>query len=407
MSRRAWWPAAFLAAVLAVPNAYLLGLLIAAKTRRRARPAGAHGPLTSFVVVVPAHNEVATVSAAVQSLRDAAHPSDQVEVVVIADRCTDDTARVAQDAGATVWERRSDGATGKGSALAWGLERLWAEGATPDAIAFVDADCVVSKNFFRCLDETFRAGASAVQVRNVVSNPGASPASALAFAAFTAGGVTRPLGKTALGLSSGLFGTGMAFRRALLERHGWRSFSVGEDQEQHARLVLEGERVEFEPRAMVASRAETSLSGSREQQLRWETSRWDFVRRWTPRLVRRGVVRRDIVALHAGLEPLVPPQSILGCANLLCAGAAAWSRSRGVLAVATINLLAHASFVVGGLLLVRAPASVYRSLLRAPLFVVFKLSIHGKLALRRTPAAWVASVREEGASGSATNPSGD
>src|SRR5690606_226067 len=67
----------------------------------------------AFVVVVPAHNEERLITRCVRSLQRAAkrYPG-QVEVLVVADNCTDATAADARTAGATVLERVNPGLRG-------------------------------------------------------------------------------------------------------------------------------------------------------------------------------------------------------------------------------------------------------------------------------------------------------
>lgn len=83
-------------------------------------------------VVIPAHNEAATIGDVVTAV--AAAPSVSA-VIVVADKCTDDTAAVAQAAGASVVVSIESG--NKGSAMAAGLDLV----TTPDVL-FVDGDLV-------------------------------------------------------------------------------------------------------------------------------------------------------------------------------------------------------------------------------------------------------------------------
>src|SRR5205814_8518557 len=122
----------------------------------------------------------------------------------------------------------------------------------------------------RAMAARLAAGAAAGQADYVVANPGASWAAALRFAAFRLINTVRPAGRERLGLSAGLLGTGMAFRRDLLRRLPWDAFSVAEDQEYHARLVLAGERVAFAREASVSSAMPAGLRAARTQQERWE-----------------------------------------------------------------------------------------------------------------------------------------
>jgi hypothetical protein len=380
------------AASLAPFNLYLLLLLgAAARTSGGHRPDGERAGELRFVVVVPAHDEEAALPATLESLAALDYPAELVELVVIAHNCRDRTAQLAARAGATVWQRR--GERGKGAALEWGLARVVAERPGADAVVVVDADCTVAPNLLEALAARLRAGAAAVQVAYDVSNPRASSTAALRWASFALINRVRPLGKDALGLSAGLLGTGMAFRRELLDRRPWTARSLVEDQEYHLDLVAAGVRVAFAPETRVSSPMPRSLRASRSQQARWDAGRGALIRRWTPRLVAEGLRRRDPVRLHAGLEPLVPPQSLLLGANL--AGAAIGLLGGRGLArwAAAANLAGQACFVAGGMTLAHAPPAAWRALAFAPALATWKLVLLGRVWLGGAPSDWVRTSR--------------
>jgi hypothetical protein len=376
---------------LGLGTAYLLGLAVAARRPLQppARPAGE--PLGA-VVLVPAHHEAAGIAATVQSLRAQAYP--RFEVIVIADNCGDDTAAVARAAGATVWERSAPEARGKGQALAWAIERLWRERPDVEMVAIVDADCLASPNLLSAFDERLRGGAAAAQASYDVANPESSPAAALRCAGFALMHRVRPRGRAALGLSADLFGTGMAFRAATLREHPWRSFSVTEDAEYHLALVEAGERVAYVADARVESPMPTTDRAAREQQLRWESGNAALARRSVARLVRDGLRRRDPQRLHAGLEQLVPPQSVLLGANALALAGAALARRRGRLLAAGATAAGQAAYVLGGLRLAGAPPSVYRALVHAPALAARKIGLFARIGSGRGAGAWVRTDRE-------------
>jgi GT2 family glycosyltransferase len=381
---------------LTLSTLYLLGLLLAARSARRrtAPPAAAPGPKLRLAVLVPAHDEEAGIAATLAALTGAAYPQEARRIIVIADNCSDRTAEIAAAAGAEVWERSDPERRGKGFALIWALERLLALDDPFDAVVFVDADCTVSPNLLAAVDARLRAGARALQVDYVAGNPEDSSASALRFAAFAVGDTVRCLGKERLGLSCGLVGTGMAFTRDLLERNPWTATGLVEDGEFHMRLVLAGERVEFVPEASVSQAVPTSLKASSSQQARWEMGKLQLIRRWSGRLILAGLAKRDPLRLHAGLECLVPPQSLIAIGNLGSALAGLLLGSRRLLALSVFTTVAQGAFVLGGLRLVRAPAYVYRALLSAPALVASKIGLYGRLASGRGPTAWVRTERE-------------
>jgi hypothetical protein len=380
------------AAGLAAVNGYLLALLGGAARGYRPPAPPPRGRL-HFAVMIPARDEEGAIGTALASLETVDYPRDRVERIVVADNCSDATAETAARAGATVWIREDGEAGGKGAALEWALGRLLVERPGTDAVVLVDADCTVAPNLLAAVEARLRRGASAVQVTYEVANPEASYAAALRYASFALINFVRPLGKARLGLSSGLFGTGMAFTRDLLARRPWKARSLLEDQEYHLTLVAAGERVAFAPETKVRSAMPTSLRGSTTQQLRWDAGRAALIRTWAPRLLMTGLRRRDLVRVHGALEPLVPPQSLLLAGNALVL-LGALRAAPAVRRLALANVAGQAAFVAGGLALARAPAPVWAALARAPVLAVWKLALLARLWTGRGPSRWVRTERD-------------
>jgi 1,2-diacylglycerol 3-beta-glucosyltransferase len=384
-------PSALVAAsvVAAWPAAYLLVLLAAAAVARRESQPGRPGALPPrLAVIVPAHDEEAGIGATLDSLAAAG-----CTPVVVADNCTDGTAERARAAGATVWERRDEARLGKGHALAWAFERVLAELPEVQVVAVVDADCTVSENLLEALGERIASGARAAQTSYSVSNPFESPAAAVRFAGFALINYVRPLGKSRLGLSCGLLGTGMAFDVRLLRDQPWGAFDVTEDSEYHLRLVAAGERVAFVADAWVASPMPVSLAEAQVQRERWESGGFELARSRARALIATGVRERDLNRVSAGLELLVPPQSLLMAANAGLAVVGAATGSRVATRISAAALASQIAFVLGGLALVRAPAVVYRSIAMAPLLVVRNAGLYARLARGWRPGGWIRTPR--------------
>lgn len=374
--------------VLAAISAYLLALLGAAATTRTRRAAPAPAAAGArHAVLVPAHDEQELVGSTVASLRAVDFPADRFVVWVIADNCRDRTAAVAREAGARVLERNEPELRGKGHALAWALSRPEVHAA--DVVVVVDADCEVSPNFLSAIDHRVAEGARAVQVAYGVANPSAAPAAALRHAAFALVNFVRPLGRTRLGCSAGLLGTGFALTRGVLEREPWDAVTLAEDREYHARLVLAGERVVFAPEAAVRSEMPTTTGAAHGQNLRWEEGRRAVARRFAGPLVRTAWRRRDRAALEAAVDCLVPPQSLLAAINLVALALAVALRAPRAVRLGMCNVAAQALYVIGGLVVARAPRAVFLALLRAPRLAAWKLGLQLRVLARRGPREWV------------------
>jgi glycosyltransferase involved in cell wall biosynthesis len=104
-----------------------------------------------FSVVIPAHNEELLLPRALAAIDRAADQADgAVEVIVVANRCTDATADVARAAGALVVD---DDARNIAA-----VRNIGAAAARGDVLLTVDADSVMAPNTFREVDRILATG---------------------------------------------------------------------------------------------------------------------------------------------------------------------------------------------------------------------------------------------------------
>ncbi len=101
------------------------------------------GPIT-MTVLVPAHNEQASIGATLDSLLQQTQPPERI--IVVADNCTDDTASVARALGAEVFET-VDNIDKKAGALNQALAAHLDGLGDNDCIMIVDADTVLDPRF--------------------------------------------------------------------------------------------------------------------------------------------------------------------------------------------------------------------------------------------------------------------
>lgn len=97
-----------------------------------------------LVVLIPAHNEERHIAAALRSL--AAQTRRPDEIIVVADRCTDNTAAVAKALGANVIEIDGNGYR-KAGALNAALREVLSRLRDTDEVMMMDADTVLVTNF--------------------------------------------------------------------------------------------------------------------------------------------------------------------------------------------------------------------------------------------------------------------
>ncbi len=232
--------------------------------------------------IIPAHDEELGIQATVESLRSADHEGFEMDVVVVADNCSDRTAEMAAQAGAIVLERNNSELRGKGHALDYAFRTLLPEDRPKpvfyDAFLVVDADTEVAADFLVKTVCLLRSGADAVQCRYLVRNAGASVRTRLMSIALRAFNVLRARGRDGLGLSCGIYGNGFGLRRETLAAVPYVASSVVEDLEYHLLLVRSGHSVRFADSTTVYGEMPARGKGVATQRIRWEGGRLKMAR---------------------------------------------------------------------------------------------------------------------------------
>jgi len=380
---------------LAAIVGYLLLLTAAACLAPRTTAMRSGAPTSRFVILVPAHNEERLLPQLLLNLRQLDYPAELFTTHVVADNSSDRTAELGRAGGAIVHERFNTELRGKGYALEWLLGQIWERDDVHDAVVILDADSVVSSNFLSVMDARLARGERVIQGYYAVLQPEGTWSVGLRAVALTVLHFLRPQGRMQLGGSSGLKGNGMVFAADILRTHRW-SASLTEDIEYHMELILAGERATFAPDAVVWAEMPNSLRSAQTQNERWEKGRMEMVRRFVPRLLGEAARRRSFLLFDAAVEQLIPPFSVVTGGSVAVLLAALALRSAVGIALAVCIVLGQAIYVFAGLALARAPREVYRSLLFAPAFVVWKLWIYVRLLLGIKPGSWVRTARNDG-----------
>lgn len=297
---------AFAACVTLPGSIELLMLSLGAQLPSRRQPLRPTLSPWRAAVVIPAHNEQATIADCVRSLRQADLPdaAAAVDLYVIADNCTDDTALVARDAGARVLERNNAVQRGKGYALDYAFTHLLELGY--DCMLVVDADTQVASNFLMASVGALRNGEQAVQARYLVLNATETMRSRLMRVALLAFNLVRPLGRDRLGLSAGILGNGFGLRRETLLALPYLATSIVEDLEYHLALVRSGRRVAFLNQTAVYGEMPVNTKDVKSQRSRWEGGRFRMLTTSAPSLC-SDVLKGRLRCLEPLLDLLLLP----------------------------------------------------------------------------------------------------
>ena len=303
---------AFCAYVLAPAGLYLLRARAVARLFAPPPPAPA---LTDFILLVPAHNEERLLPGLLASIGQLAYPPERYTVLVVADNCTDHTARLARQAGAACLERRTAHPSSKAQALRYATQVLavrpgWAQ----TVVCVLDADCRLDPQFLTGLNQHFaQAGAApVVQASRRVANAFASDVTLLDAAAEAlrqrVGAATRRL----LGLESFLFGLGCCARGFVFScLVVLPEATLAEDKEWKAYLTRHRVPVAYCPAASLRYEAVHSGPAFARQRQRWLAGQLAAARTHGLAMLGQGLRRGWLSQLDFACELLLPPRSVL------------------------------------------------------------------------------------------------
>jgi cellulose synthase/poly-beta-1,6-N-acetylglucosamine synthase-like glycosyltransferase len=379
--------------LVAIPVAiFIVEIVAALAPSSRPVPSGP-GVYGRVAVLVPAHNESVAMVPTLSDIRSQLRTSDRL--LVVADNCTDDTARVAEAAGAEVIERKDPMRRGKGYALQFGLAHLNRD--PPRIVLCFDADCRLARGTIDRLASTCVTTQRPVQALYLMRSPVHSAVNhQVAEFAWRVKNWLRPLGLSRLGLPCQLTGTGMAFPFPIIHSIDLASGSIVEDLKLGLDLARAGSAPVFCPSALVTSEFASSATGAGAQRQRWEHGHIAMISA-IPRLIVVAAARAKVGLLGLALDLAVPPLSfmvvLLAGILLLAATAAFWGLSCLAFVIALscslgfglamlLAWLAHGRDVL-------PPAAIVSI---AP-YVLRKLSLYGRILTGRVAAHWIRTDR--------------
>ena len=234
-----------------------------------------------FMAIIPAHNEEAVVANLVESLKNQTYNKDLYDIYVIADNCTDNTARVARDAGAIVYERFDETKKTKGYALNWFLQQKIKENAPYDAFFVFDADNIVDKNFIKNMNKKLFQGEDVVQGYRDIKNPSDNWITAGYAIFYWQMHRFYHLARYNIGLSPLLNGTGFMVKFDVIKPQGWDTETLTEDIEFSLKRIIKGKKLGWATDAIVYDEQPTVFRQSWSQRSRWTVGHIQCIKKYT------------------------------------------------------------------------------------------------------------------------------
>ena len=294
-----------------------------------------------YAVLVSARNEEAVIGNLIESIKRQTYDGGLVTTFVVADNCTDDTARVAADAGAIVFERFDTANVGKGYALNYLLHRideLFPERPFDGYFVF-DADNVLEENYIEEMNKVFSQGYGIVTSYRNSKNFGDNWISSGYALWFLRESQFLNHARFNLGTSCAVSGTGFLFSQKVLDDcGGWHFHLLTEDIEFTIDNVVRGEKVGYAAGAVLYDEQPTSFAQSWRQRMRWSKGYLQVFRKYASELF-SGIARGSFSCYDMTMN-IMPAAVLTGLSVVVNIGAAiANATSGGSMAVLAVSVL--------------------------------------------------------------------
>lgn len=284
----------FLAVLFTVAYFYQLVYLVIGLVRKHRQSTDRDAVIHRYAAVISARNESGVIAELIQSLKNQNYPKDYLDVYVVADNCTDNTAQVARDAGAIVYERFNQNKKGKGYALDYLFRTLAHEGKdTYDGYMIFDADNLVDPNFTAEMNKVFDSGDyGAITCYRNSRNFGANWISSGYGIWFLREARFLNFPRMLLGTNCHVSGTGFLINADVIrENGGWPYHLLTEDIEFSVGCALKGRRIGYCDKAVIYDEQPTTFRQSWDQRLRWSKGFYQVNANYSTALT-RGFLRK-------------------------------------------------------------------------------------------------------------------
>lgn len=275
--------------------------------------------LHKFAFIIAARNEQAVIGNLINSIKQQNYPAELIDVIVVADNCTDDTAQIAREHGAICYERFNNMLVGKGYALDYCFNKIveqFDDYTAYDGYFIFDADNVIDKNYVKEMNKVFDRGYNVItsyrNSKNYDTNWITSGYSLWFIREAKYLNNPRMMLKTSCAVS----GTGFLVNSSIIKKNnGWKFNLLTEDIQFSVVNILEGEKIGYCESAMFYDEQPTTFKQSWNQRMRWSKGFYQVMFRYGRELIAMMFKKREMFVSCYDMFMTLAPATLLsiGC----------------------------------------------------------------------------------------------
>ena len=263
-------------------NKWIYAAIGAFSTRKYSHTKNFH----KYAVLIAARNEEAVIADLIKSIQAQDYPENLVDIFVVADNCTDATAKIATKCGSICYERSDAKNKSKGYALQFLVERIRRDFGIENYEGYFifDADNILKNDYIRRMNEAFDAGEKIITSYRNTKNFSTNWISASYGIHWLRTCRMEHRGRSILKLTCRVQGTGYLFASELI-KDGWKYTCLTEDRAFCADAVIRGYRIGYQHEAQFYDEQPDDLRTALRQRLRWAKGNLTVTRRSVGKLL--------------------------------------------------------------------------------------------------------------------------
>lgn len=223
-----------------------------------------------YAILVAARNEEMVIGNLIDSINQQDYPRELVTIFVVADNCTDNTAKIARDIGAICYERFDADHRTKGYALQFLVENIKRDYGvdTFEGYFIFDADNLLKEDYITRMNESFDAGEKIITSYRNTKNFGDNWISASYGVHWLRTIRNEHRARSLFHLATRIQGTGFLFSHELI-KNGWNYTSLTEDRAFCADAVAQGYQISYNNDAEFYDEQPVDIKIAMRQRIRW------------------------------------------------------------------------------------------------------------------------------------------